>query len=656
MIKKLTIYDAMIDDFLQDVRTNKITQIMRNNFRDYFGRNVPDSEFNSWQNSMNFVKNLVELSDLKDNKIVLEYEIPYNTGRIDCLLYGKNKDKSNVVLIELKQWQFVKPLYDEDYFVETYTGGAYRKVSHPSKQVEGYFDHLNNFIEVFDIDPNYKLNGYSYCHNYVKEENIGLFDNEYLDVLNKFPVYTKDDVLELANKLRELLYEGSGLEVFNRFMQSPVKPAKKLLESTADIINHKPVFSLLAEQILAKDLIISKLRKSFNNEKKSVIIVKGGPGTGKSVIALHTIAYAALKTKNVRYSCKSKPFTEAIQKSIGTKSRVLFESLNRFVPSKCTQNELDLLVIDEAHRISKSSNNQYTPKEHRTDMPQMEQLIRCSKNTVFFIDDKQIIRSQEIGNSEIIKEYAKKWKCDIEEIELNSQFRCSGSDGYLHWIESTLGYSQGNKILTNKDKFDFKIFDSPKKLYDFLYAKEMEKLNSARLVAGYCWPWSNPTSDGSLVNDVVIPEHNFFMPWEAKDGVKLKDGIPKWYQWAIKTQAINQVGCIYTVQGFEFDYIGVIIGNDLKYDKENDCLIGNISANKDPMLIKYDKDNFKTYVKNIYRVLMSRGMKGCYVYFMDKEVEKYFRDRINIKESYPVSYPEITFAVTENEIKYDKNN
>ena len=117
------------------------------------------------------------------------------------------------------------------------------------------------------------------------------------------------------------------------------------------------------------------------------------------------------------------------------------------------------------------------------------------------------------------------------------------------------------------------------------------------------------------------------MPWETHDNITPPKGYVRWYEWAYKPEGINQVGCIYTAQGFEFDYIGVIVGRDLKYGRYNDMLVGNISGTKDPVL-KRGTENFDDYVRNIYRVLMSRGMKGCYVYFVDKEVEDFFRSRM----------------------------
>ena len=306
---------------------------------------------------------------------------------------------------------------------------------------------------------------------------------------------------------------------------------------------------------------------------------------------------------------------------------LLFASLNPFIPSRVNENQLDVLIVDEAHRIGKTSNHQFTKPADRTDMPQVEQLIRCAKTSIFFIDDKQTIRFLEIGNTQLIKEAAEKYNCTIKEVELVSQFRCSGSDNYLDWLESVLGHSDDKKIFdVNKDDFDFKIFDSPEKLYEVIKQKDSEEGKTARITAGFCWDWSKKLDEyGNLVKDVKIG--NFQMPWETHGNIKAPEGFVRWYEWAYKPEGVKQVGCIYTAQGFEFDYVGVIVGEDIKYDKEKDCLVGNREGTKDPIL-KRSKENFDNYVKNIYRVLMSRGMKGCYVYFVDKDVEKFFKSRL----------------------------
>jgi hypothetical protein len=327
------------------------------------------------------------------------------------------------------------------------------------------------------------------------------------------------------------------------------------------------------------------------------------------------------------YGCKSKPFTSGLQKLVGRGGEIMFSNLFRFIPSRTKENEFDILLIDEAHRIEKNSNHQYTKPEDRTDMPQMEQLVRCAKTTVFFIDDRQNVRSSEVGSSDLIREAALKYTAEIHEVTLETQYRCMGSNDYLLWIESVLGYSNEERIFRKDDQFDFRIFSSPQEIMDILNEKEKEKPNSARMVAGFCWPWSNKTdSNGELVKDVKIGD--FAMPWETHEKItSIPKGYVRWYEWAYRPEGIKQVGCIYTAQGFEFDYIGVIIGNDLCVDVSSGRLGADISATKDPML-RRSIDNFEKHVKNIYRTLLTRGMKGCYVYFTDKHTEEYFRERM----------------------------
>jgi len=631
MLDRKVIYDAPQEKFFEDVLRKKLADIMRSNFKELTGREVGESEYRSWDRSLCEIKNLIELSGLKDIYVSFEYQLPYSQKRIDCFLFGKSRSgKGFIVHIELKQWEKVEPLNIEGNFVETYTGGDVRKVAHPSQQVEGYHEYLLGFVEVFE-DNTIDFIGCSYCHNYRKQIGEGLFDPRYHTLLEKYPVYTRDDVERLARRLKELLYLGQGFDIFNKFMQSPIKPSKKLLENVSKIVEDKKAFSLISDQIYAKNIILDKIRKAEKEGEKSVIIVKGGPGTGKTVIALHIIAELASqkKQKSIFFSTKSKPLLEAIKDKIGKDSRLLFTNLNQFIPSKINKDMIDVLIIDEAHRIGKTSNHQFTKPTDRTDMPQIDQLIRCAKTSVFFIDDKQIIRSLEIGNTNLIKETANKFKCSIEEVELPSQFRCNGSDNYIEWLESVLGHSNQKRILKNKDNFDFKIISSPKKLYEVIEKKNSESGQTARIVAGFCWPWSKTLDkEGNLIKDVKIGD--FAMPWETHGDISRppKDYV-SWYEWAYKPEGIKQVGCIYTAQGFEFDYIGVIVGEDLRYDKKNDCIVGNPDGTKDPVL-KRNKENFTEYVRNIYRVLMSRGMKGCYVYFVNKEVEEFFKKRIEL--------------------------
>jgi hypothetical protein len=621
----MIIYSNSTEQFRQDVLYNRIADIMNDAFVSSFGHKVNPSELLSFQNSLSRVKDLIEISEIKDNHIALEYQVPYNQSRIDCLMFGKDPaGKENILLIELKQWTSVTALETEGNFVETYTGGGMKVVAHPSQQIKGYHNYLLDFIEEFEKEPALTLTSCSYCHNYSNTDTSGLFNPVYKNILHSYPVYCREDVEELAEKIKGLLHSGKGTEVYNRFMMSRIRPSKKLLENVQGIIKDQIRFSLLNEQLVAKNLIWGKIRRAELKKEKSVILVKGGPGTGKSLIALNILAEVAAKKKKILLASKSKPFRDGLQAWVGPEGRNIFVSPYSLTPSRLEENSLDVLLIDEAHRIETSNVYQHMRAADRSEMPMVDQLIRCAKTTVFFIDDRQRVRHQEIGNSAFIKNAAKTFRASVEEVELLSQFRCMGSNNYLEWIESVLGYTDIKKTLKKSEIFDFRILSSPVELYRELKKKEEEKPNSARLVAGYCWPWHDPRPDGTLVNDVKIAD--FEMPWETK-GEHAVGGYPVWYQWAYKPNGFRQVGCIYTAQGFEFDLIGVIIGPDLKYNKETDSLYGDMSETKDPTL-RRDPSNFETYMKNIYRVLFTRGMTGCYVYFVDKDTEKYFRDRM----------------------------
>jgi len=625
------IYGEKQETFFTDVNLNKVADKMKENQRSFINSDVKNNEFRSWENSTRAIKSLIEVADLKDTYVTFEYMVPYSQLRIDCLLYGKNLDNHGVVVhIELKQWDKVVATDIEGNFVETYTGKPKNLVAHPSQQVKGYHDYLIGFVEVFE-ENELGLYGCSYCHNYSRVDGEGLYDPIYERILEDYPLYAKNDVEELAQKLNDKLCKGDGYAIFNKFMQSPVRPSKKLLENASKIVSDTEKFALLNDQIVARNVIISKIKKADKNNEKSVIIIKGGPGTGKTVIALHILAEiaASKKKRSIFFATKSKALLEGIKYNLtrGAEAKLLFTNLNQFIPSRIDQDSIDLLLIDEAHRIGDTPNHRYTKAHDRTDLPQIDTLIRASKVSIFFIDDKQAIRQQEIGNTALIRETAEKYNCTVEEVELISQFRCNGSDNYLDWLESTLGHNDEIRILKKQDNYEFKIFDSPTDLYKALVDKEKSPNVTARLTAGFCWKWSKDLDeDGNLKNDVRIG--TFAMPWETHgDIARPPAGFVKWYEWAYKPEGIKQVGCIYTAQGFEFDYIGVIVGDDIRYDPKTDRLVGDISATQDPTL-KRGKENFDEYVKNIYRVLMSRGMRGCYVYFTDKKTEEYFRSKI----------------------------
>lgn len=651
------LYKETQAQFARDVERNIVYQKMLHN-AEISGIHSSENEIASWTNNAPHISKILFDAGVSDSYVTFEFLVPFCRKRIDCVIYGTGTDGSqNVIHIELKQWSNngVKLAESEGNFeaneknedavfnVTAYTGHANRIVAHPSQQVKGYQGYLANFIEVISNEELH-LTGLAYCYNYLKNDPKNrsyLFDKQYSSLLAQYPTYAKDQKPELVQKLKQLLINGDGLSVFNKMMASPVRPSKKLLNEVTKMVQEgdTSAFSLIEDQIVARNIILDKIRPILRTDssdgfQKSVIIVKGGPGTGKTVIALHILAELAKLRKdghgfNVQYATKSKPLLEGVRHQVRTNTRMLFQNVTSYVPASAEENSVDVLLVDEAHRIQKNANNQYTKPEKRTDLPQIDTIIRSAKITVFFIDDKQAIRGVEIGSAELIRAAAARWGAKVEECELKSQFRCNGSDNYMDWLEQVL-YNKPVKSVFHKEDFDFRIFDTPQEMYSQLVMQNDIEGQTARIMAGFCWPWSKDVVDGDLVKDVRIGD--FAMPWETSDAVpynQLTIRYPKWYEWAYKPLGVQQVGCIYTAQGFEFDYAGVIIGGDLKYDRNLQKVITDRDACKDPVLRRTMQEatmTFDDYVRNIYRVLMTRGMKGCYLYIVDKPLREHFKE------------------------------
>ena len=555
-------------------------------------------------------------SSLTDNRIIVEYELPYSTRRIDVLLFGQDrKNNDSVVLMELKQWsnENVADCSTEGNIVVDY-GQFKKEQAHPSLQVQGYHYDLKDFLTIFSEQPEITLDSCAYCHNYSRNEtNAVLFLSKFKKDIDEFPVFAKEDIQALGVYLKDRLSNGNGFDVFGRFLTSRIKPSKKLLEHTSEMINKQQIFNLIDDQIAAYNSIMHKAKGLVKTSKKSIVIVRGGPGTGKSVIALEVMGELMRQGRTVFHATGSSAFTNTLRTLVGRRANRLFKFFNSF--SATEPNSIDVLVCDEAHRVRRTSNSRYTRREARSNLPQIDELLRIAKLNIFFIDEHQIVRPDEIGSVSLIKDAAARFgvaDSDIAEFELKTQFRCSGSDAYLQWLDKALGIIDTEGVAFDA-RMQFRIFSTPGEMMAEIRKRNAEKKNSARIVAGFCWPWSNPNSDGSLVNDVRIED--FAMPWEKKD---------TFWKWATDDSGMEQVGTVYTAQGFEFDYIGVIFGNDLIYDEQKGQW-RSVPENSHDTQVKRKNADLTRHLQNVYRVLMSRAHRGVYVHFMDHDTERYFR-------------------------------
>jgi DUF2075 family protein len=619
----MELYQGICLEFIQQTTQNSISSILTSEYKRHFGYLPSQNEIVSWQNSLKDLSELLKTVNFQTQGIKLEYFIPLSSLRIDVLLTGISQtNQEQAVLIELKQWQASKPsMLDSE--IKTYLGGSLRDVLHPSVQVDSYKNYLQGFLEVFyrEVSP-IKLDSCVYLHNYVFDIDEPLLDPKFNDYLHNSPIYSKKDIKLLMEYLKSKLGNGSGKAILEKINKSKVRPSKKLLAEANNIIKKNNSYVLLEEQRIVFDHVMAIIKNGLEKTKKQVLIVKGGPGTGKSLIAINLLAELANLGKWAEYVTGSAAFTQSYKKAIGSGAGNLFKYTNNYVQPQTEKR--DCLIIDEAHRIrEKAPFGSYFSKIYSGKL-QIEEILDACNIAVFFIDDDQVVLPDEVGNSEYIKEHALRLGCDVWEEELKIQFRCSGNDGFIKWIENTFGIKQtANAMLEPSESFEFKIFKDPQSI-EIELKKKIDKGNSARMVSGFCFPWSKEV--GAL--DVKIGD--FQRPWNLREPV---DGNPASNLWAYNEKGFGQVGCVYSAQGFEFDYIGVIIGNDLVYDLNSQNWKSNKNLHKGNMIPQnrlsvMTDEKYQKIVKNIYRVLLSRGMKGCYIYFMDKDTENFVKTRM----------------------------
>lgn len=677
------------------------------------------SEKKSWKENAEKIFILLQMAQVPDDVFVaFEYKSPH-AGRIDCMLFGKDaQENCNIIHIEMKQWwnSSVHQAYGTGVFQVTanVAGTKYELRAHPSQQALGYQRNILNFIQTVHA-PGHGLQGYAYCYNYFYGEiPKDLYDARYEPILKVCPLHGGDQVDGFATTLKGLLAYGAGSDVFKEFDSCPIRQTKKLVEAASGIFTGTNEFNLLDEQITSANTIFGMVDEAVKNpSKKLALVVKGGPGTGKTVIALRVIAELASKYGELTsfFTTRSSALRETLKHKLNkiaagklTSAADLIQNIYSFKPCHYKEGEVDVLLVDEAHRISRSANYMADKKNAQTYLPQILSLLYCSKVSVFFIDDHQGVSADEIGTAEYIKNAAENYaklldeekgkfennllkvdtslkkarkeldmllsrageldKSEFElklgklqkriekkeyeaykayqledvrssvkdiavcEIELKTQFRCNGSDNYLDWLDQIIYKRKDEVAVRFGSEYECEICDSPADLERKIRSLDLPNDNPgqvARIAAGWCWDWSEyPMANGDLRKDVVIGD--WAMPWETNKkqayGEFASMYAPSKELWATHPKGVNQVGCIYTAQGFEVDYIGVIMARDITYDPVRRRIV----AVKGYTHSVNDNDrNFDELIKNIYRVLLSRGKCGCFIYCENDSLQQYLK-------------------------------
>lgn len=621
----MLVYEGIKSGFIDDVNLNRIVDKIYEKYKQFFGR-TSESQLNSWKNSMQYMRGVLDDSEIPDNAgVAIEFNIPTTSKRIDFILSGRDDNKKDsVIIIELKQWESCTAVEGKDAIVSTYTGGGIREVAHPSYQAMSYANLIKDFNETVQLE-NIGLYPCAFLHNYDLRDDDPICSSQYQEYINEAPMFGTNDFEKLRSFIKKYIVEGDDRELLYKIENGKIRPSKRLQDSLSKMLQGNKEFNMIDEQkVIYEDAIRIAIDTLASNDK-NVLVVQGGPGTGKSVLAINLLVELTKRNMTCFYVTKNAApravFRDKLKGSFKmTYINNLFQGSGQFTEAE--KNEVNVLIVDEAHRLNAKSGMFQNLGEN-----QIKEIINASNFSIFFIDEDQKVTLKDIGSVDEIRKYANELGAGIKIVELESQFRCNGSDGYLAWLDNLLEIRKTANFDMEFD-YDFRVLDDPNEVRRLIEEKNREN-NKSRMVAGYCWNWISEGKNNTDIHDIVIPEYNFEMSWNLGNS----------QTWAIDPMSINEIGCIHTCQGLEFDYVGVIIGDDIRYEDgqivtdytkraATDQSIKGISKIAKEDGIDAANKIVDSIIKNTYRTLMTRGMKGCYIYCTNKELSNYIKSKI----------------------------
>lgn len=620
----MIVYDGLKTDFLSSCENDSIAIEIEENILAKLGRHTSRSEFRSWENSLNYMYKVLNDDGIpSDAGVAIEFNIPQTSKRIDFMISGYGEDSEpEMVIVELKQWETLEEVKGTDALVETYTGGANRRVVHPSYQAWSYAQLIRDYNQTVQ-NRRVKLSPCACLHNYIRHESDPIDAKQYEDYLEEAPAYTKGQLPKLRDFIKKSICKGDQKEVLYLVEHGKIRPSKSLQNAIGSMLKGNKEFIMIDEQKVAYEEIFRLSLQSQKDGKKRTIIVQGGPGTGKTVIAVNLLAELTQRDQLAQYVSKNSAPRQVYLKKL--KGQMKKSSVDNMFKGSGTYTEAGnnvahTLLVDEAHRLNEKSGMFHNMGEN-----QIKEIIHAAFCSVFFIDESQRVTMDDIGSVAEIEKWAKEEGSEVHYLELQSQFRCNGSDGYLAWLDNVLDIREtANYDLEGVD-YDIRICDSPDEMRELVIERNRVS-NRARILAGYCWEWLKKEQNNTDYHDIKIG--SFEMSWN------LGNGEP----FAVSDTSINEVGCIHTAQGLEFDYVGVIIGDDMRF--ENGHVVTDFSKRaKTDQSLKGIKKLYKEspeearnqadeIIKNTYRTLMTRGMKGCYIYCTDQGMSEYLKKRL----------------------------
>ena len=617
----MIIYNKSLGEFKEHVILNQMPEILLNNLREKGLSGGSQSEVNSWNNSLHFMKDVLDDNSFSlDCEVAIEYNIPQTSKRVDFMIIGNNGTKDHVVIVELKQWAKVEKLDDNcDHSIMSDLK-AHEPVAHPSYQAYSYKCLIKDYCDDSSINED-SLKPCAYLHNLDEKYRPIIEDDIYKEWTTEAPVFLQHDVLKIRNFIKKYIkLKANDGQLLYKIEEGRLRPTKSLQDALDSMLCGNEEFHMIDEQVVAYDKIMNAIKLSQFDNKKHVIIITGGPGTGKSVLAINVLARCIIDLKlNASYITKNMAPRKCYANLLSGGNAKNLINLQKAIQSpwclpSIIYNGLDVGIYDEAHRMQKKPY-----RYNGNDM--LEDAIKAAKVSIFFVDDDQRITINDKYDVDSIITYAKRENAIIHKpYELVSQFRCDGSDGYISFLNNLLGLKQTANTQFEFNKLDIQVFDDPNIMRDEL--RRLNQINNkTRMIAGYCYDWNVKKKRGDW--DIILP-----------NGFKAKWNLEKDDHWAVNPKSFEEVGCIHTCQGMEFDYVGVFIGKDLYYAdgqvKTNRNAISKDDSSSGIRLKTTSDEDADKLIKRTYKVLLTRGIKGCYIYCEDDNLRDYLKNKLNI--------------------------
>ncbi len=624
----MIVYQETVGTFINQCRLGIIADEVEKRIRaDHIGAGG-DSEFNSWKRSLPTLASILDDKDIDSNiDVAIEYKLVTSQARVDFIVYGKDaNDKDTLISIELKQWSSAKQSNLPCYVLANIAGDIIKDHWHPSYQAYNYKNILKAFNE-YIYENNVQLESCAYCHNMPQVYSFLMENDKLYPLIKSSPVFLKGDEIKLKDFIKKYVSKPHK-ELLYMIDDSKVRPSEEFSKMFLDAIAGNQMFSYDDEQSYSISKVIGEVNEAIKYGIRRTIIIKGGPGTGKSVVAINILGQLlhpedGSKSKNACYVTANytprEVFSENLIQGDYKKKAidVLFKKMSSFV--KSCEFDYDCIIVDEAHRAFKWKFGYGVKK----DQDMIDRLFYASRVNVFFIDENQTVSKHDFLTEDIIKQYAAKYHSTViegERLHLTSQFRCLGGENYIAFINSFLGYDNNDTRLI-KSQYDFKVFTNPTEMQQAIYEKGKNNKNS-RIVAGYTHEWISRGHPDNEIDDYdIVLDNGFKMKWnKLQDKSYLNDD-----------SQFDRVGCVHTIQGVDLDYCGVIIGKDLIYrdgkivfDKTK-----NAHSDTDSGIRTADQKEAEIRIRNSYKVLLTRGIKGTYVYCEDKALGEYLLSLIN---------------------------